>query len=381
MNLSLREDQQLLQRAARDLLSAHAPVSLARQVEDERRGMARALWKVLADHGWLGVGLPAAVGGSGGPVEVAVLAEELGRVIAPVPWLSTAVWSANVLAGCLEPAAARVLSQLIAGNAVVVPALRERDTGYRPTATHCQAAPADGEWRLSGEKQFVPDGSIADAFLVLARTGEGEEGLFLLPAAEGVRLAVQPTTDGHSLAVLWLDQAPAILLGAPGAGWALVEPAEWRAAAAAAAWMLGAAERALEMAVEYARVRVQFGRPIGSFQAVSHKLAEVRWRLDALRMLTYRAAAALARDPTSTAAVAAAKLYANRWTIWALHRCHEVFAGIGFMRIHDLQLYYRRLLAVGSLFGDEAHHQREVVRSQLFSPNLPAMGQALGPRR
>jgi alkylation response protein AidB-like acyl-CoA dehydrogenase len=373
MNLSLTEEQELLRRSAREFLETQSPPALAREVEDSRQPMSSALWASLAQLGWLGLGLPETAGGSGGgALEVAIFAEELGRAIAPVPWISSCVWGGILLADHRTPETDAVLQRAIAGTAVLAAAIREEDIGYGPDQIRCRAERRQDGWRLTGEKRFVVDGGAATHLVVLAREGarDGDTGLsaFLVPADdEGMTVAPQPTTAGDGLATVRLEDArPLAVVGPVGGGWAAIQKAERRATAALTAWMLGGAEKQLEAAVEYAKVRVQFGRPIGSFQAIAHKLAEVKWRLDALRMLTYQAAACLADGRDAALEVAQAKAYANRWVSWAMHRVHEVFAGIGFMRVHDTQLYYRRLKVAESLLGDEEYHRRQIVRGWLL---------------
>ncbi|MFN8534381.1 MAG: acyl-CoA dehydrogenase family protein [Dehalococcoidia bacterium] len=370
MNLSYSDEQHLLQRTARDLLEAQSPPALVREVEDTHQNFSLPLWASLAEHGWLGLGLPEVSGGNGGgPLEVAIFAEELGRTLAPAPWISTVVWGGALLVQQQSQATKDLLRRVIAGNALIAAATRE-DAGYGPEAIRTRAEQRDGTWRLTGRKLFVVDGGAADHLVVLAHDpGAGLTAFLLRADDDGVRIAVQPTTGGDGLAVVDFENAEAIdILGAPGEGWAVLERPELLATSAFTAWMLGGAEKAFEAAVDYAKARVQFGRPIGSFQAVSHKLAEVRWRLDALRMLTYKAAAMLDRREDASVEVSEAKAYANRWGVWSMHRVHEVFAGLGFMRIHDTQLYYRRLVVASTVFGDETYHRRRVVRARVLQP-------------
>ncbi|MCS6801932.1 MAG: acyl-CoA dehydrogenase family protein [Chloroflexota bacterium] len=371
MNLSFTEEQELLRRAAREFLEAHSPPAVAREVEDRREAMSSLLWRSLAELGWLGLGLPEEVGGSGGgALEVALFAEELGRAIAPVPWIPSVVWSGALLAAFRSPPLDDLLRRIIAGSAIVVPALREHDLGYGPEQLRCRAERREDGWRLTGEKRFVVDGAAASHFVVLARDGAGRLTAFLVEAGgEGVTVTAHPTTAGDGLASVQLAEVrPLDVIGPVGNGWAAIQNAEQRATNALTAWMLGGTEKQLEAAVDYAKVRIQFGRPIGSFQAIQHKLAEVRWRLDALRLLTYKAASSLAAGRDAAIEVSEAKAYANRWISWSMHRIHEVFAGIGFMRVHDTQLYYRRLKVAESIWGDEQHHRREVVRGRLLQP-------------
>ena len=356
----------LLQQSARAFLSIESTPSVARAIEDNGEPYSKPLWDAIADLGWLSVGLSEEMGGTGESVpDLLTVAEELGRAIAPVPWISTAVLARTVLRDQPISDLQDVFVELLEGRTIIAAAIREQDSGYGPPA-HCHASYAQGEWTLNGEKHFVVDAGSADRFLVTAWTSAGPT-LFLV-AASDVAVVRQKTVDGATLGIIRLENAhPEAIIGVVGKGVETLTPALNLATAALTAWMLGASEKSLEMATDYAKVRVQFGRPIGSFQAISHKLADVRWHLDALRVMVDRVADEYDLEQDPTASISVAKAYANRWVIWALHRCHEVFAGLAFMQVHDLQLYYRRVVAAASWLGDEEYHKDEVVRLRVLA--------------
>lgn len=363
MNLDLTEAQLLLQRNARGFLEDACPQSLVREVEFTPPYYSRPLWRNMAELGWVGLAIPEDSGGlGGGPVDLAVLAEQMGRVNAPVPWLSTAVLGAGVLsaAGGQDGLLRRVAD----GEAVLAVAVREADLGYGPNGIRTRYS--DGV--LTGEKRFVEDAAAADMLIVAAREG-AEVSLFRVDVpSDGLRVVWEPTTAGNATAWIALDAVrPVARIGESGQGLRLLAGAAELATAVLCWWMLGAAERGLEMAVAYAKERVQFGRPIGSFQAISHKLADVRCRLDGIRMLATKAMQALATGEDVEVQVSMAKAYTNEGVRWAMHRCHEVFAGIGFMEIHDLQLYYRRMRQYEVFLGDANYHRNRVAQARVLA--------------
>jgi alkylation response protein AidB-like acyl-CoA dehydrogenase len=373
MDLGLSEAQELLRRNAREVLEETCPQTHVREVEEKTPGISRGLWRSMADLGWLGLGAPSSAGGSDGDaVDLAVLAEELGRVNAPVPWLSTAVLATKLLADSGREMESGLVQRIVDGEAIVALAIREEDAGYSPNSISTAATASGDGYILNGLKMFVADGANADWLIVLARSGEGSGenglGLFLVEAgAPGVTVEWQPNTSGEGLALVRLESARATsVLGRTGEGWRRLQGPTLLAAALHCRWMLGGADRALEMAVEYAKTRVQFGRPIGSFQAVSHKLAECKWKLTAARALTDRAIVALAEDDDPETPVSMAMAYTGTAVRNSMHSCHEVFAGIGFMKIHDLQLYYRRLKVAESRFGDVYFHRRNIAKRELL---------------
>ena len=378
MDVGLTETQLLMKRTARDFLVEACPTTRVREMEASGSGLDEALWRQFAEMGWLGVGLPADIGGEGGDIaDLVVLAGEFGRALAPVPWLSTVVWGGHTLLDSGSKAAGQVLRRIPVGKTVLSVATRENDAGYGPSSISMVAEQHDAGWQLTGEKHFVADGGDASAFIVLCRSGQGndETGLtaFLVESdAPGLKVFREPTVATTGADRVVFDQVrPTAVLGVIGAGWALLQRPTAIATTVLCAYMVGAAERSMELSIAYANERVQFGRPIGSFQAVSHKLADMRLKLDIAKLLTWKAARALDSGAQADSAVSMAKAWTNSATRWALYRCHEIFAGLGFMKIHDLQLYFRRLKLAESLLGDEMYHRRQVVNQAVLPLAVP----------
>ena len=355
MNLVLNEEQEELQATVRRFLADRSPLSRVREVMETPEGRDAALWERMAgDLGLQGLTVPEAYGGAGlGQVELSVVMEELGAALTPSPYLASAVLAATALLATDDVEARRDLLPGIAGGTTVATvAVAEDGRGWDAGGTAARATLEDGRWVLDGAKTLVPDGALADLVLVAARTGD-ELGLFAVeggaPGLTRANLAgLDPT---RRLARLELARTPARRLVSEDAAGALRHTLDL-AAVALAAEQLGGLQRCLDLSVAYAKARYQFGRAIGSFQAVKHLLADMHVAMElsrsALRYAAWAAdeapdelpvAAGLARDACSEAffRVAADTI--------------QVHGGIGFTWEHDAHLYYRRAKSSQLLFG------------------------------
>ena len=308
----------------------------------------------MARLGWQGMELPAADGGGGlGFVETILVLEEMGRVLLPSPFLPTVVLCAPLIQAVGSEAQRRWLARIAAGEMVATLAVAEpgwRDSWETPTLA------ADGRGRLTGRKLFVPFAPDADLLLVATA---GPSLVALERGAAGVAVTRLATLGGDPVYEVVLDGARGEPLGAPGAaGAALVRTLD-RGAVATLAYMVGAAERALEMTVDHARTRVQFGRPIGSFQAVAHRCVDMRTDLDALRHLVYQAAWGLEAPLAVSAALANGSEALRRIFMHA----HQVHGAIGFSTEHDLHLFTRRAKAAELQWGSPARHHERVAQA------------------
>jgi alkylation response protein AidB-like acyl-CoA dehydrogenase len=369
MDFAFSSDQQLLKNSARAFLDEHCKPAFVRTMFEDPRGESEALWKEMAQLGWLGLAIPEEHGGSAlGMVETAILLDELGRAAYPGPYLATMLAAHAILAAGSPAQKSRWLPAIAGGSARATVALLERELDWDPRAAATRAERRDGGWTLTGLKQFVPWPSIADVVLVPAQAPEGLS-LFLIPTSArklsvsmmtGMDLTMrlgQVTLDGVTV------EADA-LLGAPGEAGALLDDVLRRGAVAAAAEMLGAARRCLDMAVSYAKVREQFGQPIGSFQAIRHKCAEMLLEVENAHSATYYAAWALdagAEDAALAASVA--KAYVNDAARRVCSEAIQVHGGIGFTWEYDLHLYFKRAKALEVQYGDADYHRELVLRA------------------
>jgi alkylation response protein AidB-like acyl-CoA dehydrogenase len=364
VDFSLSSDQQLLRNSARAFLDEHVKPAQVRPLWDDPRGESEALWKEMAQLGWLGLALPEDAGGSAlGLVETAILQEELGRAACPSPYLATVL--AGMAIARLGSAAQkqRWLPAIAGGGARATVALMERAVDWSPEAIETRAEERSGKTLLSGVKQFVPWAHVADLILVPARTVSGTAVYLVEAGAPGVAIKTLTGMDpGTRLAQVTLESAAvAAESRLPGAG--AFELLLQRGAVGAAAEMLGAARRCLDMAVEYAKVREQFGQPIGSFQAIRHKCAEMLMEVENSYSATYYAAWALDSD-TEDAPLAAsvAKSYVGDAARRVCGDAIQVHGGIGFTWEYDLHLYFKRAKALEAMYGDADHHRELIVR-------------------
>ncbi len=363
MDFSFSPDQQLLRNSARAFLDEHSKPAHVRTLWDDPRGESEALWKEIAQLGWLGLALPEDVGGSAlGLVETAILQEELGRAACPSPYLPT-VLAAMAIDRFAGPAQkSRWLAAIAGGRARATVALMERALDFRPEAVETRAEERGGKVALTGVKQFVPWGHVADVVLVPARTGGTLAVYVVETSAPGVSIVPLTGMDpGMRLAQITLAEATVAAearLPAEALTFLLL-----RGAVGAAAEMLGAARRCLDMAVHYAKVREQFGQPIGSFQAIRHKCAEMLLEVENSHSATYYAAWALdsgAEDAALAASVA--KSYINEASRKVCGEAIQVHGGIGFTWEYDLHLYFKRAKALEPLYGDAEYHRELIVR-------------------
>ena len=363
MDFSFSSDQQLLRNSARAFLDEHSKPAQVRLLWDDPRGESEALWKEMAQLGWLGLALPEDAGGSAlGLVETAILQEELGRAACPSPYLPTVLAAMAIDRFGSAAQKHRWLPAVAGGGARATVALMERALDFRPESIETRADERGGKVVLSGVKQFVPWAHVADVILVPAQRA-GSLAVYLVDtSAPGVSIKPLTSLDpGTRLGQVTLDAA-AVATEAMLPAEALPFLLE-RGAVGAAAEMLGAARRCLDMAVEYAKVREQFGQPIGSFQAIRHRCAEMLLDVENSHAATYYAAWALASGAEDgPLAASVAKSYVNDATCRVCGDAIQVHGGIGFTWEYDLHLYFKRAKALEPLYGDAEHHRELIVR-------------------
>jgi alkylation response protein AidB-like acyl-CoA dehydrogenase len=353
MNFDFSTDQKALRDQARKFLGEHASSTRVRRILDTKAPYDQELWKGMAEMGWMGTAIPESAGGAGfGHLELCVLAEELGRSLAPTPFSSTIYLAAEALLLAGSDAQKRQwLPRIAQGGAIGCFALAE---GPRPPVPGNLAARVAGG-KLTGTKAPVIDGDVADFAVVAARGGDGALSLGLVDlAGPGVTRAPLKTVDPtRSVAQLTFADAPAEPLGPAGGGEALMERLMDRAAVLVAFEQVGGAQAALDMALEYAVGRFAFGRPVASFQAIKHKLADMYVAVELARSNAYYGAWALHADaPELPVAAAAARVSATEAYFHAAKENIQTHGGMGFTWEFDCHLYYRRAkllaLALGS---------------------------------
>ena len=372
MDLNLDDDQRLLADSARQLFERTYPTAEARKVEELPDRFSRDLWTQMAELGWPGIALPEDCGGAGyGLLELAILAEELGRAAVTAPLLSSYAATLPLLWSGGDALRARWLRPLTTGDALAALALLEPGARAEHTTPSLTGTPSGNGWTLSGTKLAVRYATTADVFLIGADLGDGRTSLVAVAAdAPGVERVPHDTFAPEPIgAVTFTDVAVATddVVGERGAAAPVVERALAHLAVLDTAYAVGLCDAALALAVEHASNREQFGRPIGVNQAVSHQCVDIRVETDAMRVLTHQAAWRLDRhedDPAAAArSVALANAYARDVIPGIFARAHQVHGAIGFTMEYDLQLYTRRAKAYELTGGGAAHHLEQVARS------------------
>ena len=366
MNFDFSDDQKQLRDQARRFLTEKSPPKAVRQVLEGKAPYDRELWKGFAELGFLGVAIPEEFGGTGaGHLELAVIAEEIGRADAAVPMSSSIYLAAEaiMLAGS-DAQKEKWLPRLASGEVIGTLALFEGNGGISPKAIKATVTGAT----LDGTKSPVPDGEIADVAIVVARSGTGgresDIGLFIVDLkAKGVqRKALQNLDPTRQQAEIKFSGTPAEPLGRASEGWSNLKQVLDRAAVLMAFEQLGGADRTLEMGRDYALDRIAFGRPIGSFQAVKHILADMYVSATLARSNCYYAAWALSTNASELAeAAAAARISATE----AFQHCSkqniQVHGGMGFTWEFDCHLYYRRSAALALALGSRSYWEDQLI--------------------
>jgi acyl-CoA dehydrogenase len=367
MNLDFSEDQHLLGDQLRRFLGDHCPAEAVRAIADGSKPYDRTLYAGLADLGALGAAIPDRYGGAGlGQLELCIVAQELGRALAPAPVSSSIYLAANflLLAGD-EEQKMRLLPSLANGQTIGTLALAERAGAVHSGAIETVAR---GE-RISGTKLTVPDGQVADFAVVVARDaahrGPDSCSLYLvdLEATGVAREPVETIDPTRSYSRLSLENAPAEALGARGQAWTYVEQVYDRAAILLAFEQVGGAERTLEMARDYALERIAFGRPIGSFQALRHMMADMYVAATLARSNAYYGAWALSTgDDELPVAAATARLSASQAFVECAKNNIQVHGGMGFTWESPCHLYYRRANALSLSLGPHVSWQDLLIQ-------------------
>jgi alkylation response protein AidB-like acyl-CoA dehydrogenase len=378
MILGVSAEQEELRASVRRFLADRVPIKAVRELMDGAEGGDPAVWDVAARQlGLQGIAIPEEYSGSGFTfAEQSIVLEELGAALYGGPYLASAVLAANALLASGDESAKKTYLPPIASGALVATlAFTEEDGSWEPGATRLTATSASTQadaldsgqaedgWRLDGRKSFVLDGHTAGLILVVGRTEAGLS-LFAVPGdAAGLTRTLLPTLDQtRKLARLDFEAVAATLVGTEGGGEAVLSRVLDIAAIAQAAEQLGGAQRALDMAVEYAKVRHQFGRPIGSFQAIKHRCADLLLEVESLRSAVGYAAAAVAEGSAEIPVVAAlVKAYASDVYFHVAAENIQIHGGIGFTWEHDAHLYFKRAKASELFLGDATLHRERLA--------------------
>ncbi|HEX3542592.1 MAG TPA: acyl-CoA dehydrogenase family protein [Acidimicrobiales bacterium] len=374
MNLAFSDEQEELRRSVRRFLADKSPESEVRRLMETEAGYDHEVWNQMAQQlGLQAMAIPEEYGGAGFSfVELVVVMEEMGRALLCAPFFSGVMATAALLSCGDDQWMKELLPGIASGEVLATLALTE-DTGrWDEAGVTAQASPAGpaegGGWVLEGHKTFVLDGHTAGVILVVART-EGTPGVSLFAVdgtASGLSRTPMPTMDQtRKQARLVFSSVPGRLVGPLGGGWPVVSRALDLAAVALAAEQVGGAQRVLEMSVEYAKVRIQFCRPIGSFQAIKHKCADMLLAVESAKSAAYYAAWTAAENNDELPVMASlAKAYCSDAYFQAAAETIQIHGGIGFTWDHPAHLYFKRAKSSELILGDPAYH-RELLAQRI----------------
>ncbi|MDA8356689.1 MAG: acyl-CoA/acyl-ACP dehydrogenase [Actinomycetota bacterium] len=374
LDLEFSPEQELLRATAREVLAEHCALSVVREMEDDPFGYPPALWEQLGRLDLVGLMLPERFGGSGmSVVEGVALYEELGRALAPVPHFTSAVMGGGVLAAGGTPAQQEAwLPAVVTGEAVLAPAWLEPEGGFNPLGVQARAVPDTAGYRITGRKRHVAFAAAARRLVVLARTGDApaDVDLFLVdPGAPGVSLTQRCSIASDTQYDVDLDAvvvSEGDRIGPAGSGWATWERVLHDGFVLLGAQAVGGARYALDITVQYARDRHQFGKPLGAFQAIAHDLSDAVTAVDGAEQLVHEAAWARATGrPEADRLAAQAKLFACRVCRDVTAMAQQVFGGIGFTVEFDIQLYFRRAKLWQLSWSDDRVLEERVAASLL----------------
>jgi alkylation response protein AidB-like acyl-CoA dehydrogenase len=370
VDFGFNEEQEMLRQSARALLEKECPSTVVRRMMEDPRGFDPALWRRMAELGWLGLVIPEKYGGGGlSYVDLVLVMEEMGRVVLPSPFIWTVMFAEAIKRAGNDKQKSSLLPKIASGEVIATVAYLEPSAVWSANGITMTARAEGGGYVLDGTKLFVNDGHIVDCFLVAARTGgTGNQGvtLFALESKRSGIAVTQLTTMDQTrklteVKFTGVKADAADVVGEVGSGWVVLSAVVDRGKVMLAGEMMGGAQKVLEMTVDYAKVRVQFGRPIGGFQAVQHKCANMMIDVEGAKSAAYYASWAVSNEAAEAPLAAAlAKAAASD----AFRRVSadgiQLHGGIGFTWDHDMHLYFKRAKSSEFTFGD-ANWNRELV--------------------
>jgi len=373
MNFTYTEEQEMLKTMARDFLVDKCPKTMVKEMAEDEKGYSPDLWREMVELGWTGLVIPEAYGGTGMTfLDLAVVLEEIGRACLPGPYFSTVVLgSIPIMKYGTEEQKQKFLTTIAGGEAIVTFAITEEDGTCDAASITLPARMSGDSYTISGTKLFVPDAHAADYLLCAARTGEGnEDGLtvFIIDMKKtGISVTPLKTMGWDKLCEVTFNNvsvAKDSILGQPGKGWEIIKSATEYAAVGKCCTMLGAMQQSLDLTIDYAKERSQYGQAIGSYQVIQHYCASMATDVDGTRFSTYEAAWKLSGGKPAAKEAAIAKAFTNEAFERVSTLAHQIHGAIGCTMDHDLHYSTRTGKAAALSFGSSDYY-REIVASEM----------------
>jgi alkylation response protein AidB-like acyl-CoA dehydrogenase len=375
VNFDLTIEQKLLKDSARDFFAKEIDKDYVREMAKDEKGFAKEIWRKMANLGWMGLLIPDTYGQlEMSFIDMAILLQEMGYSCFPGPFFSTAVLGViTITEGGSDGQKKIILPKVASGDHLLTLAWTEREGGYTGKGVSLSAIPDNGHYLLSGTKIFVPDAHVADTILCVVRTGDsggGNNGLSILALdkeSKGITINLLENFTGVKLCEIIFDRVKVPvkgLIGGVDQGWNVLRTVLAKAGVAKCAEMIGGAEKVLEMTVDHAKKRVQFGRPVGSFQAIQHHCADMLTFLETSKFMTYQTCWRITKGLPFEKEASMSKAWVSDSYKRLVELGHQVMGGLGFMEEIDLNLYFSRAKAAELAFGDADFH-RELVAQAL----------------
>jgi alkylation response protein AidB-like acyl-CoA dehydrogenase len=372
MDFDFKSDQVMLRNNAREYLSEKCTTQFVRKMFDDKAGFSKDMWKEMADLGWLGLTFAEENEGLGlGMVELSLLLEEMGRAVFPGPYFASVLLAGNALKAGDKSLREKYLTGIAKGEVIASMGILEQAVNWGPEAIKLKAEGGGGGFVLNGMKRFVPFAHVADVVIIPARTSNKPHGITLFAVdtkAKGVELStmtnIDLTSKSSEVRLTNVMVPEENIIGDVDGGWPVLKDVLQKAAVGASAEMLGAARKSMEMSVEYAKVREAFGQPIGTFQAIKHKCADMLLEVEQSHAAVYYAAWAQdAGAPDAALAASVAKAYVGDAARRVCGESIQVHGGIGFTWEFDLHLWFKRAKYYEPMYGDVEYHRELALQA------------------
>jgi alkylation response protein AidB-like acyl-CoA dehydrogenase len=375
MDFNLNEMQKMLQQSAREFLTAEYPEKMLRLMSKDPLGYTPEFWSKLVELGWTGLSIPEEYGGYGDYLDLIVVLQEMGRVCCISPFFATLVLGASTIIEAGTPEQKKCYLQGIAeGKIILTLALLEESASYATEAVRMEAIPDGNSYLLQGTKLFVPHAGMADYLIVAARTKSAVDpefglSLFIIDRqTPGLRCELLPTIDGDKQYKVIFDQVRVDrenILGELNRGLEYLQKVIARASIGRCAETIGACEKVMEITLSYAKERIAFGHPIGAFQSIQHRSADMLIDLEGSRFITYKAGWSVSAGLPASKEASVAKAWVNQASKRIVTSAHQIHGAIGFTEDHILHLYTKRVRTNEFSFGDLDYHLNKIAETMV----------------